>query len=221
MDKVLIVDDDEQLLLIIAEILGRYKSKFEVVPVKSGFDAIRALQEQKFSLVVTDLVMPGINGMVLLSYVTKNFPNVPCIIMTGHGTPELKERLEKKYSYFIQKPFSVTDLGELILATLGQEQHLLGTMNGVSIPGFLKLVESESMTCICEIQAKDGRTGYLVFQGGSLFNATYGKLNGKKAAVELFKFDRVKIKFRNPPKKEFPRKITSSNAELLREAGAA
>lgn len=221
MDKVLIVDDDEQLLLIISEILGRYKDRFEVVPVKSGFEAIRSLQEHKYSLVVTDLVMPGINGMVLLSYVSKNFPNLPCIIMTGHGTPELKERLEKKYTHFIQKPFSVTDLGELILSTLGQEQHLLGTMNGVSIAGFLNLVELEGMTCICEIQAKDGRTGYLVFQNGALFNATYGKLTGKKAAVELFKFDRVKIKFRNPPKKEFPRKITNSNAELLQEAGAA
>ena len=75
------------------------------------------------------------------------------------------------------------------------------------------------MTCICEIQAKDGRTGYLVFQNGALFNATYGKLNGERAALELFKFGRAKIKFRNPPKKEFPRKITISNSELLNKAG--
>lgn len=220
MNKVLIVDDDEQLLLILVEILGRYKKKFDIVPVKSGFEAIRALQEQKFALVVTDLIMPGINGLVLLSYVSKNFPSIPCIVMTGHGTQEMKERLEKQYTHFIQKPFSVTDLGELILSTLGQEQHLLGTMNGVSISGFLHLVETESMTCICEIQAQDGRTGYLVFEGGVLYNATYGKLTGMEAAVELFKFDRVKIKFRNPPKKKFPRKITASLTELLAKAAA-
>ena len=200
--------------------MGKYKKKFGIVPVKSGFDAIRALQGQKFSLVVTDLVMPGINGLVLLSYISKNFPAMPCIVMTGHGTPELKERLEKKYSHYIQKPFSVMDLGEMILSTLGQEQHVLGTMNGVSITGFLHLVETESMSCICEIQADDGRTGYLVFEAGVLFNASYGKLTGRSAAVELFKFDRVKIKFRNPPKKKFPRKITGSIDNLLREAGA-
>lgn len=221
MDKVLIVDDDEQLLLILTEILGKHKNKFEIVPVKSGFDAIRALQEQKFSLVITDLIMQGINGLVLLSYLSKNFPGMPCIIMTGHGSPELKQRLEKQYTYFIQKPFSVTELGEMILSILGKEQVLLGTMNGVSITGFLKLVETEAMTCICEIQAADGRTGYLVFEGGDLYNAIYGKFNGQRAALELFRFDRVKIRFRNPPKKKFPRKIKSSIQELLREAGVS
>lgn len=219
MNKILIVDDDEQLLLILSEILGNYRDKFTIVPVTSGFEAIRAMQEQKFAMLVTDLVMPGINGHVLLSYVTKNSPNMPCIVMSGHGTSEIKESLEKKSVRFIQKPFSVTDLGEMILDTLGQEEEqLLGTMNGVSIDGFLSLVESESMTCICEIQSKDGKTGYLVFEGGTLYNATYNKLTGKDAAVELFKFDRVKIKFRNPPKKKFPRKITKTISALLKEA---
>jgi hypothetical protein len=82
-------------------------------------------------------------------------------------------------------------------------------------------VETETMSCICEIQADDGRTGYLVFEGGALFNASYGRLTGKSAAVELFKFDRVRIKFRNPPDKKFPRKISGSINDLLQEAGAA
>ncbi|MDD3618334.1 MAG: response regulator [Desulfobulbaceae bacterium] len=220
MDKVLIVDDDEQLLLILTEILEKYRNRFEVVPVNSGFEAISALRREKFSLLITDLVMAGINGLVLLSYMTKNFPRVPCIVMTGHGTPELQERLEKEGRRLIRKPFSVTELGELILSILGKEQILLGTMNGVSISGFLKLVETEAMTCICEIQALDGRTGYLVFEGGDLYNAAYGKFNGRRAALELFRFDRVKIRFRNPPKKKFPRKIQSSIEELLKETGA-
>jgi CheY-like chemotaxis protein len=218
MVKVLIVDDDEQLLLILTEILGKYKSKFEILPVKNGFEAIQALQQQKFSLVVTDLVMPRINGHVLLSYIAKNFPHIPCIIMTGYGTPELQERLEKKAVSYIQKPFAVTELAELILATLGLEQNVLGTMNGVSVEGFLKLVESESMTCLCEIQSEDGRTGYLIFEGGTLYNAFYENMRGREAALELFKLDRVRIKFRKPPAKKFPRRITVSIASLLREA---
>lgn len=220
MEKVLIVDDDEQLLLILTEILGKYKNKFEILPAKNGFEAIQALQQQKFSLVVTDLVMPRINGHVLLSYITKNFPQIPCIIMTGHGTPELQERLEKKAVSFIQKPFAVTELADLILSALGLEQNVLGTMNGVSVKGFLKLVESESMTCLCEIQSEDGRTGYMIFEGGTLYNAFCDKLRGKEAAIELFRLDRVRIKFRKPPKKKFPRKITSSISNLLREANS-
>ena len=218
MDKVLIVDDDEQLLLILTEILGKYKQKFETVAVKNGFEAIQELQQQKFALVVTDLYMPRINGLVLLSYMSKNFPHIPCIIMTGHGTLEMRERLEKKATAYIQKPFGVTELADLILETLGQEQNLLGTMDGVSISGFLKLVESESMTCLCEIQSEEGDTGYLVFEGGTLNNAFYDQLRGQEAAVELFKLDRIKIKFRKPPRKKFPRRITKSIKSLLREA---
>ena len=218
MERVLIVDDDEQLLVILAEMLGKFKNKFETIPVKNGFDAIRSLQAQKFSLVVTDIYMPGINGIVLLSYIAKNFPNMPSIVMTGHATPELKERMEKKYSHFIMKPFSVTELSDLILETLGQEQNLLGTMSGVSVSGFLKLVESESMTCICEVQSEDGKRGYLVFDGGTLYNAFYGKLKGKDAALNMFKLDKAKIKFRHPPKKKFPRQIKGSLSSLLREA---
>lgn len=220
MEKVLIVDDDEQLLLILTEILGKYKKKFEIVPVKNGFEAIQELQQQKFSLVVTDLVMPRINGHVLLSYISKNFPAIPSIVMTGHGTPEMQERFEQNAISFIQKPFAVTELAEMILTILGLEQNVLGTMNGVSVKGFLKLVESESMTCLCEIQSDEGKKGYLVFEGGTLHNAFYDELKGKEAAIELFRFDKVKIKFKKPPKKKFPRKITSSISNLLKEANS-
>jgi CheY-like chemotaxis protein len=221
MERILLVDDDEQLLLILTEILGKYKKKFATVAVKNGFEAIQALQKQKFALVVTDLYMPRINGLVLLSYMSKNFPHIPCIIMTGYGTPEMQKRLEKKAAAYIEKPFAVTELADLILATLGQDQNLLGTMNGVSVPGFLKLVESESMTCLCEIQSEDGETGYLVFEGGHLHNAFYNELRGREAAVELFKMDRVRIKFRKPPRKKFPRRITKSIKNLLKDAAAS
>jgi len=221
MDKVLIVDDDEQLLLILTELLGKYKNKFDVYPVKDGFEAIRTLQEQKISLVVTDLYMPRINGLVLLSYMSKNFPNIPCIVMTGHGTEELRNRLKKQFTSFIQKPFPVMELADIIMATLGHDQNLLGTMNGVSVSGFLKLVEMESMTCLCEIQSEKKETGYLVFEGGTLLNAFYDKLRGEEAVIELFKMDRVKIKFRKPPKKKFPKRIKQSLSTLLKQAGNA
>jgi len=62
MDKVLIVDDDAQLLLILAEAFQRYRSKFETVTVRDGLDAIKVLQKERFSLVVTDIQMPKVNG---------------------------------------------------------------------------------------------------------------------------------------------------------------
>ena len=93
-------------------------------------------------------------------------------------------------------------------------------MSGVTVSGFIKMVESESMTCICEVQSEDGKRGYLVFEGGTLYNAFFGKLKGKDAALDLFKLDKARIKFRHPPKKKFPRQIKSSLSALLKEAAA-
>lgn len=216
--KVLIVDDDEQLLLILKESLGKYKNLFTIHAVKNGIEAIRALQKEKIDMVVTDIAMPRVNGYVLLSYIHKNFPETPCVIMSSQGTPELQEKLKQKTALFLKKPFSIDELADFIITKLDLEPNVLGTMNGVSIKGFLKMVESDSMTCLCKVQGQNDKTGYMIFEGGELYNAFYDKMQGQNAVMELFKLDSVKIIFKKPPKKKFPRKIKCSIEHLLQKA---
>jgi len=218
MDKVLIADGDAQLLLILRETLNKYKNKFEVVTVKDGLAAIKALQKQHFSLVVLDIQMPKINGLVLLSYMSKNFPKVPCIIMSANVTPELKKRLTQKSSCFIEKPFKIAVLADTIMTALGQQETVGGTLNGVSVGGFLKLIEMEYITCLCEINSKNGEKGFLLFEAGALYDAYYGTMRGEEAAVNLIKMSGVTIKFRKPPKKKGPRRILRRFSTLVREA---
>ena len=218
MDKVLIVDDDAQLLTIITDTLKKYRNKFELITAKDGLDAIKVMRKQPVSLVVTDLKMPNVNGLVLLAYMSKNFPTVPCIIMTGYGTPFLKKRLEEEALHYLEKPFKVTDLARSIISILGQEEILGGTLNGVSVTGFLKLVEMEHITCLCEISSPESKKGYLLFDGGVLCNAYYGNIRGEEAALILLKMDDVKIKFRKPPKEKVHRKIETELSDLLTEA---
>ena len=217
MDKVLIVDDDAQLLTIITDTLKKYKNKFELITAKDGLDAIKVMRKQSVSLVVTDLKMPNVNGLVLLAYMSKNFPTIPCIIMTGYGTPFLKKRLEEEALHYLEKPFKVTDLARSIISILGQEEILGGTLNGVSVTGFLKLVEMEHITCLCEISSPESKKGYLLFDGGVLCNAYYGNIRGEEAALILLKMDDVKIKFKKPPKEKVSRKIENELSDLLAE----
>jgi two-component system, chemotaxis family, protein-glutamate methylesterase/glutaminase len=217
MDKVLIVDDDAQLLTIITDTLKKYKNKFELITAKDGLDAIKVMRKQPVSLVVTDLKMPIVNGLVLLAYMSKNFPTIPCIIMTGYGTPFLKKRLEEEALHYLEKPFKVTDLARAIISILGQEEILGGTLNGVSVAGFLKLVEMEHITCLCEISSSESKKGYLLFDGGVLCNAYYGNIRGEEAALILLKMDDVKIKFKKPPKEKVSRKIENELSDLLAE----
>jgi len=215
MDKVLIVDDDAQLLTIITDTLKKYSNKFELITAKDGLEAIKVMRKQPVSLVVTDLKMPNVNGLVLLAYMSKNFPTIPCIIMTGYGTPFLKKRMEEEALHYLEKPFKVTDLARSIISVLGQEEILGGTLNGVSVTGFLKLVEMEHITCLCEISSPESKKGYLLFDGGVLCNAYYGNIRGEEAALILLKMDDVKIKFRKPPKEKVHRKIETELSDLL------
>ncbi len=218
MDKVLIVDDDAQLLTVVTETLKKYRNKFEVIVAKDGLDAIKVMRKQPVSLVVTDIKMPNVNGLVLLAYMAKNFPTIPCIIMTGAGTPFLKQRLQKEASHYIEKPFKVTDLARAIISILGQEEILGGTLNGVSVSGFLKLIEMEHITCLCEISSSDSKKGYLLFDEGVLCNAYYGNIREEEAALRLLQMEDVKIKFRKSPEDKISRQINVKLTALLLEA---
>ncbi|MBW2192837.1 MAG: DUF4388 domain-containing protein, partial [Deltaproteobacteria bacterium] len=93
-----------------------------------------------------------------------------------------------------------------------------GTLNGVSVTGFLKLIEMECITCLCEINSPDDDKGYMFFDGGTLHNAFYGELRGEKAAIKLLQLDGVNIKFRKPPKKKIPRRIIKRLSALMTAA---
>lgn len=218
MDKVLIVDDDAQLLTIIADSLKKYRNKFQVATANDGLGAIKALQRQAFSVVVTDIQMPKINGLVLLAYMAKNHAGIPCIIMTEHETQLLKKRLKQETLHYIEKPFEVRKLAKAIMTLLGQEENLGGTLNGISLISFVSLIEMECSTCVCHISSPDGEKGHLLFDEGVLYNASCGDLLGKEAALRLLQMRNVTIEFGKPPEKDIPRRIEMELPALIEEA---
>lgn len=217
MDKVLIVDDDAQLLLILTEALSKYSGKFKTVTASDGLAAIKALQKDRFSLVVTDVQMPRINGLVLLAYMAKNFPEIPCIVMTGYGTPQLEKRIRRDALFYLTKPFKLTDMAEAILSHLDQHTSLSGNLVGVSVVGFLRLIEMECISCVCEIKQKGEEKGYLFFNAGTLYNALFGELTGEQAALKLLKMKGAAIRYKKPPKTKIKRLIRRELSDLLAE----
>lgn len=218
MNTVLIVDDDAQILTIIKESLKKYRNRFQIITVRDGLAAIKALQKRHFSAVVTEIQMPIVNGLVLLAYISKNCPNIPCIIMTGHGTPHLKKQLQQLSSHYIEKPFEITELAQAILSVLGEQEIVRGTLNGVSVVGFLRLIEMECLSCLCEITSPDSGKGHLLFDGGILFDASCDNLRGEKAVSKLLKMVKVTINFKKLNKKKTPRRIQTDLSTLLMKA---
>ena len=81
--KLLIIDDNKDILTALNEFLS--KKKYDVVSASDGLDGLKLLETEKqgFDLVITDLIMPNISGVGLISILKKNFPDIPVIAITG------------------------------------------------------------------------------------------------------------------------------------------
>jgi len=104
MESILIVDDEKNYTLILSEILS--DEGFEPLTANSGRQALKILNHCDVDLILTDMKMPGMDGMELLEQVRKKDPDLPVIMMTAHGTVEKAVEAIQKGAYnYILKPF--------------------------------------------------------------------------------------------------------------------
>ncbi len=112
MSRILVVDDEQAIRKALKEIL-EYE-KHEVDLAKDGFEAIDKVKNQQFDLMLLDIKMPKIDGIEVLEKIQKINPELPVIIITGHGTVDTAVEALKKGAYdFLEKPL---DLNRLLVA---------------------------------------------------------------------------------------------------------
>ena len=104
-DRILIVDDELDMLVLLKMIL-KEKTAYEVVTTPNPLEAEQLFREKPFQLVITDLRMPGMDGIELIEVIKKIDPLVPVIIITAFGSIESAiESTQKGAFEFITKPF--------------------------------------------------------------------------------------------------------------------
>ncbi len=108
----LVVDDSEVIREGIAEKLS--SSGFVVSLAENGAEAIRFGREKKFDVVITDIVLPEVDGIKVLRFFRENHPDVPVILITGHATLETAiEAIREKAFDYLLKPFDLSELVDL------------------------------------------------------------------------------------------------------------
>ena len=113
MSRILIVDDELNMRLVLSAMLK--KEGFEVVSASHGREALQILQSNKIAVVITDLKMPDIDGMELLTRISEQRPEIPVIMITAHGTiATAVEALKKGALDYITKPFDLNDLKNIV-----------------------------------------------------------------------------------------------------------
>jgi len=90
--KILLLDDDHELVELYREMLGRLPSQPEIFTATSGARAIALLESQSFSLLISDLNMPKMDGLQVLTIVRRKFPQLRTAVMTSVVDAQFRTR---------------------------------------------------------------------------------------------------------------------------------
>jgi len=118
--KILIADDSPTMRSLIASTLDAMDD-FELFEAANGFEALRILPREKVDLVLTDINMPDINGLELVSFVRNNphYKNTPLVIISTEGSERDREKgMALGADAYLVKPFSPEELQRLVAELL-------------------------------------------------------------------------------------------------------
>ncbi len=112
--KLLIIEDNQELREILK---GFFKMKpYDLVFASDGLDGLKLInkEKQEFDLVITDIVIPHVSGIGIISVLKTKCPDIPIIAITGFGEQPLSLASEAKADRVLRKPFYLVELENLI-----------------------------------------------------------------------------------------------------------
>jgi CheY-like chemotaxis protein len=183
--KILLLDDDKDLLELYREILSQLPSRPEIFTSTTGARAIAMLAAEPFTLLVSDLNMPKMDGLQVLSIVRKKFPELRTVVLTSVLDEQFRSRVYSLgVDLFWQKPAS----GEEIKHFLECLESLLGreSQNGFRGVHSKSLVDIIQLECLSQnstvLKIINGPlVGRIWVQGGEVMDAATDDLGGEEA----------------------------------------
>ena len=122
MRRILVVEDSPTMRSFLCSTLEELDEPVKVTALASGFEALRELPRQSFDLILTDVNMPDINGLELVSFVKKSevYRSIPLVIISTQGADRDREKgLGLGADAYLVKPFDPDELRRLAQDLLG------------------------------------------------------------------------------------------------------
>ena len=164
MARILIVDDDVQICETLSEIL--LDEGFEVEYVLSGEEALQKVDSESYDVVITDLLMPKVDGMEILTHVKRVKPKTQVIMITAFATIEnAVEAMKRGASDYIAKPFKINEIQSSIKRVLEEakfREEFLSTPGDVEaeLETTLKVLANPIRRSALKIIEAEGRASF-------------------------------------------------------------
>jgi CheY-like chemotaxis protein len=114
--KILVIEDDQDVLAMIIkhlEYLG-----YKVITATDGMEGLKQLESAEYDLVITDIVMPYVSGVGVVTALKEKRPHIPVIAITGYGKEPEAAAVEKKADLVLAKPVKMAVLNDYITKLL-------------------------------------------------------------------------------------------------------
>ena len=129
--RILLVDDDPDVLDILGDFIAVFGFEYETAT--DGLDAVERLKHGTFNIVLTDMMMPNMDGMELLNHIHNNYPETKVMVVTGYDrTFTYTDVINAGASDFISKPFNPDEL-EAKINRIIREIELMRQLEHLSI----------------------------------------------------------------------------------------
>jgi len=117
MKRILIVEDSATTRSLLKAVIEELGDDFDTFEAATGFEALKMLPSEQFDLILTDINMPDVNGLELISFVknNKSYNHIPMIIVSTERSEEDRKRgLALGANAYITKPFKTEEIQETI-----------------------------------------------------------------------------------------------------------
>lgn len=183
--RVLIVDDEDNIVLALHRVLYQDNHRYDVLLAKSAEIAQTIIQDRHVDVMVTDVHLPGMSGMELLCWAAIESPTTRVIVMTAFDITNIKDRAHAFGCLRLaRKPFDVHEMRATIGTALERRDGFAGNLSELS------LIDVIQMLCISRrsttLRVSEGnRSGVMVFEGGEIVHAIWNDLIGEEAFYEM------------------------------------
>src|SRR5213083_1358613 len=178
--KILLLDDDHELVELYREMLCRLPSQPEIFTATSGARAIALLDSQPFSLLISDLNMPKMDGLQVLTIVRRKFPQLRTAVLTSVVDAQFRTRA---YAMGIDLFL------DCIESLLGRETN--GGFRGVQSKSLVDIIQLECLSQSSSVlRVTNGSlTGKVWFKNGDLIDAATQDLTGETAFRKILSWN--------------------------------
>ena len=153
--RVMLVDDEESVRLS----WNRYLSQqgFDVTTANDGANAISKLEAEPVDVVISDLRMPGVDGVQLLQWIHDERPQTQFILLTGFGSEDVEKKVRDLGAFdYLNKPISPDTLAAVVTAATHLKLTAQEAPMAFEAPVAPRVAEVAAVAAAPEVQAKSG-----------------------------------------------------------------